>query len=127
MNALEFEEEMVKGKNEFVILDDLVLDVSQFKDSHPGGKFLLERMRGRDVSKFFHGGYSLEPTQGSENHAHSNYARTIVNSLIVARYVAKRTTAVMSIKESYPIKEIQASGKKTVQTFVMEPRGQALS
>jgi hypothetical protein len=39
---------------------------------------------GRDVSKFFYGGYSLERNIGATNdpprgHYHSNYARKIVN------------------------------------------------
>lgn len=71
-----------------MILDDLVLDVTEFAKSHPGGRFLIEKNIGRDISKYFHGGYSYEPLLGAKNHAHSNYARTIVNSLIVARYTA---------------------------------------
>ena len=43
-----------------MILDDLVLDVSKFMGEHPGGLFSLEHNVGRDVSKFFYGGYSLE-------------------------------------------------------------------
>ena len=58
---------------------------------------MLEKNNGKDISKYFHGGYSFEPLQGAANHKHSNYAREIVNSLIVARYVVKRDTAVMSI------------------------------
>lgn len=42
------------------MLDNLVLDVTNFFDEHPGGKFSLEHNIGKDVSKFFHGGYSLE-------------------------------------------------------------------
>ena len=37
------------------------------------------------MSKFFYGGYVLENTSGMRPYAHSNVARKIVNSLIVAR------------------------------------------
>ena len=62
----------------------------KYADEHPGGKFLITHNTGRDISKFFFGGYSLEdnlsgpkPAQG---HTHSAYARMIVNNLAVARY-----------------------------------------
>ena len=64
---------------------------------------MLEKNVGKDISKFFHGGYSLEPLQGAKPHTHSNYARTIVNSLIVARYVTKRDKALMSVKSKTAI------------------------
>ena len=58
MSVEEFRKESELKK--LVILDDLVLDVSEFVNAHPGGRFLLERNSGRDISKFFYGGYSLE-------------------------------------------------------------------
>jgi len=39
---------------------------------------------GRDISKFFFGGYSLENSQSSKGHNHSNFARMIVNELAIA-------------------------------------------
>lgn len=48
---------------------------------------MLKRMNGKDISKYFHGGYNLEPTRNGWNNAHSNQARKIVNSLIVAKLV----------------------------------------
>ena len=100
MNAEDFELEVTKGKRTLLILDDLVVDVTSFAGSHPGGRFVLEKNNGKDISKYFHGGYSFEPLQGSTNHRHSNYARTIVNSLIVARYVSKKESVVASIADS---------------------------
>ena len=54
-----------------MILDDLVLNVEDFFLYHPGGKFLLQQTLGRDISKYFHGGYSLEP-QTVSPHRHSD-------------------------------------------------------
>ena len=79
-----------EGKN-YVLLDDMVVDVTEFKEKHPGGRFVVEHNIGRDVSKFFYGGYSLEGNMGkkpSGGHVHSNYARQIVNMLVVARFEA---------------------------------------
>ena len=53
------------NSRKLVILDDLVLDVTDFAKSHPGGRFLIEKNFGRDISKFFYGGYSLEPSKHS--------------------------------------------------------------
>ena len=77
-------------KRIYVILDEWVLDATEFAHEHPGGHFMLNRMNGKDISKYFHGGYNLEPSRDGWNNAHSNYARKIVNSLIVARLEEKR-------------------------------------
>lgn len=53
---------------------------------HPGGTFSLEQNIGRDISKFFHGGYSLENKSKVSEHRHSNDARMIVNDLIIGRF-----------------------------------------
>lgn len=68
-----------------------MLDVTDFMENHPGGKFLLEHNTGRDVSKFFYGGYALDGNliaNGATPHVHSNIARAIVESLTVARLVS---------------------------------------
>ena len=66
-------------------MNDLVLDVSKYMSNHPGGKFVMDHNIGRDISKYFYGGYILENQVGISPHTHSNVARKIVNSLIVAR------------------------------------------
>ena len=50
----------VKNGEQLVILDEYVLDISKFMYEHPGGAFSLSHNVGWDISKFFHGGYSLE-------------------------------------------------------------------
>jgi cytochrome b involved in lipid metabolism len=78
MTIQEFEERVAKGEM-LVILDDLVLDVGKWKVNHPGGKFLIDHNIGRDVSKYFYGGYLLENGQGMKPNTHSNVAKSIVN------------------------------------------------
>lgn len=69
-----------------MLLDDMILDVTQFVKVHPGGRFVLQRCFGTDISKFFYGGYSLElPKDGGFAHAHSNIAKEIVRSLVIAK------------------------------------------
>jgi cytochrome b involved in lipid metabolism len=50
-----------------------VLDVTKFLNEHPGGKFVLEHNIGRDISKYFYGGYSMDGnlTHRAVNHVHS--------------------------------------------------------
>lgn len=68
-----------------VIIDNYVLNVTKFLDEHPGGRFSIEHNIGRDISKYFYGGYALENTKKVDNHTHSSDARRIVNSLIVGK------------------------------------------
>jgi len=96
MTIKEFEEAVKSGKK-YVVLDEYVLDLESFLPYHPGGKFVLQHNIGQDVSKFFHGGYSLEGNMGprpASGHKHTNQARKIVNKLIIARLDA--TTEVSS-------------------------------
>ena len=78
---------MVKEGKKLVILDDMILNVSRFLENHPGGRFSLDHNVGRDISKFFYGGYSLENLKKVQSHAHSNDARRIVNKLIIGRII----------------------------------------
>jgi cytochrome b involved in lipid metabolism len=81
-------ETLLKRGEQLMILDDLVLNVSQFINVHPGGKFVLQHTIGTDISKFFFGGYSLEGNIGTHTrgHSHSSDARLIVNDLAIAIY-----------------------------------------
>jgi cytochrome b involved in lipid metabolism len=67
----------------------MVLNLKGFAYKHPGGSFLIEHTVGRDISKFFYGGYAMDgnsrdPTASNPRNAHSNVARKIVNKHIVA-------------------------------------------
>ena len=71
------------------VLDNLVLDLHKtnipiftYDKIHPGGKFILWKNYGRDISKFFYGGYSMV-NPGMKAHTHSFAALKISKSLIV--------------------------------------------
>jgi cytochrome b involved in lipid metabolism len=55
-------------------------------DNHPGGRFSLDHNIGKDVSKFFYGGYSMENESGLAPHTHSNDARKALNTLVFATF-----------------------------------------
>ena len=54
----------------------MVLDISDYILFHPGGKFVLEKNIGRDITKFYSGSYSMQ--NGSADkvklHTYSNQA-----------------------------------------------------
>lgn len=57
-------------------------------DYHPGGKFLIEHNIGRDISKFFYGGYALDNNDvkgGFKVYTHSNMARLVIETLMIGR------------------------------------------
>lgn len=74
----------MKSGKKLVILDNFILDVESFMNEHPGGRFSIEHNIGRDISKFFHGGYSLENIKYVQNHAHSRDAKKAMDSMIIA-------------------------------------------
>lgn len=106
MSLKEFDEHVRHGR-QLVILDEVVLDVASFVSHHPGGAFVIRHNVGRDISKFFHGGYSLDGNLGGRpaaGYKHSNYARMIVNSLITAQFEKEKpvqsTLCVLNDRES---------------------------
>ena len=108
-------------REELVILDQFVLDVSSFMGEHPGGRFVLKHCIGRDISKFFYGGYSLDGNIGKDKpnrgHFHSAFARKIANSLIIAHFEKEtnRVTTICRLREDriYNVSPI-------IKTFFMQ-------
>ena len=66
-----------------VIFDNLVLDLNGYERLHPGGKFNLLHNLGKDISKFFYGGYNLVNEPGKKTQTHSMAALDIVQTLTV--------------------------------------------
>ena len=69
-----------------VIVDNLVIDVSEFIEKHPGGKFILEPYIGRDASFVFNRDQDLK--ESAYIHSQSNYARKVLQELAIARLVS---------------------------------------
>ena len=56
----EFETLVTTDNQQYVLLENFILDISQYKSFHPGGTYLLQKTVGTDITKFFYGGYSFE-------------------------------------------------------------------
>lgn len=112
ITSVEFES-LIRSGQELVIIDDMVIDVSRFMLQHPGGQFSLRQNIGRDVSKYFHGGYSMENISKVDNHRHSRDAQMIVNALTIGRYVDKAETKMMKVAGV----DRKANKAGTCQTF----------
>lgn len=127
MNLKEFEV-LIKNGRKLMILDDLVLDVADFIEMHPGGKFVIEHTVGTDIAKFFYGGYCLEDNNGAkpaETWRHTNYARMIANDLAVARFDCMREGSVESFCRLRADLDNEVNGLTrtfTMQTSDMKPR-----
>ena len=122
-------DERVKGGAKLVLLDDLVLDVSGFIAAHPGGKFLIEHNVGKDVSKFFYGGYSMEGNMGKKpasGYAHSNYARKIVNGLAIAKINVKNDESALTTICKVDTKKTVKLSKSTSIFFFESENGQVV-
>ena len=79
------DDEVAKGRK-LVIFDNLVLELhEEYIHLHPGGKFNLVHNLGRDISKFFFGGYNLVNTPGviKRPHHHSQAALDIVKTFVI--------------------------------------------
>jgi hypothetical protein len=100
----------------------MVLDVRKFRSEHPGGQFLIDFHIGRDVSKFFYGGYVLENQSGMTPYTHSNVARAIVNSMIIGKLNEASETFEGHISHSY---NINSTTKVFTFTIMGDARYQA--
>lgn len=83
-----------------MLLDDMVLDIGDYLNSHPGGKFVMEANIGRDVSKYFYGGYSLENINKVMPHTHSNAARRLIDKYAIANLSKTAPIQRMKIKDA---------------------------
>ena len=71
------------------ILDELVLDLTEYSLKHPGGRFVIQRTVGRDISKFFYGGYALDHNSNDHkkkvpSYTHSEIAKLVAQDCAVA-------------------------------------------
>lgn len=71
---MNLQERIDKGEK-LLIIDDLVYDVLDYMDKHPGGKSLLKAYVGRDASYAFKGGLNK----------HSISAKLLAQTMIVGR------------------------------------------
>ena len=113
MDLKEFKNRIANGE-ELVVLDDLILDISNYQFNHPGGAHVLKYNVGRDISKFYYGGYQLENYSGLDtHHNHSQLAMRVVQQLVIGVLIddAPEFTALLTSDLSTPV--IKKSKTKT--------------
>lgn len=91
--------EMVESGHKVAVIDDLVVDMEKYLFYHPGGAFVLTQNVGRDISKYFHGAFSLENMGKNKVHNwyHSTQARRIVNDIAIGRYIKRAEVRLCSL------------------------------
>jgi hypothetical protein len=76
---------------------------------------VLEQNIGRDISKFFYGGYTLENSSGLKQYTHSNIAKRVVNSLIIGRLIDEAPSGTMKVYDSHKV-------NKDTKVFVLKAK-----
>ena len=115
MTESEFYQINRKGNRNLVLLDDLVIDVTSYASRHPGGRFILDRARGTDISKYFNGAYAIDPSHNGVRNTHSNYARLICNKLVIAKLDRDFQMSLVRI-----ISDVNATTDGKIKTFKFE-------
>lgn len=67
----------------YIILREAVYDVSDF--NHPGGQYILERITGREIGRYFYGGYPITDLQ-IKMHIHSQYAINYIETRYIGDF-----------------------------------------
>lgn len=68
---------------ERVVIDGYVVDMTSFKERHPGGEKILRAYYGKDATQAFHGGLNL----------HTSAANSTMKTLRVGRFVDEKPSA----------------------------------
>jgi cytochrome b involved in lipid metabolism len=72
------------AKIRYILLREAVYDISDFQ--HPGGKFILEAIKGREIGRFIYGGYNLVG-HNFQPHKHSEFAINYLETRYIGDYL----------------------------------------
>jgi hypothetical protein len=78
-------EDFHSSEKNLVLFDQYVLDLGLYFMDHPGGKYVLDECRKKEVGKFFYGSFSLDDS--IKVYRHSFIAGRIVIKLAVAKLI----------------------------------------
>lgn len=101
-----------------VVLDDLVVDCTDFAAYHPGGCQLINSLAGQDITAQFYGSVEIYDNEGNriERHLHSNYAKIVVKSLILGKLsVGPKLETAMRVVKTEPICDKSTTAKVHLQ------------
>jgi cytochrome b involved in lipid metabolism len=98
MTVDQIKEEAYDKNLKLAVLDNTVLVFSHHDELHPGGKFVLHKNIGRDISKYFYGGYKLVNDPSEKQWTHSASASLLANSLQVANIQGQSHVKPVAVK-----------------------------
>ncbi|CAD8183221.1 unnamed protein product [Paramecium pentaurelia] len=70
-------------KLNYIILREAIYDVSDF--NHPGGQYILERITGREIGRYFYGGYPIQ-NLNIKMHIHTQFAINYIETRYLGDY-----------------------------------------
>jgi NAD(P)H-flavin reductase len=76
-------EEFHKSDKKLSLFDQYVIDFGLYSYDHPGGKWVIDEVKGKEIGKYFYGAYSLD--SNIKIHRHSWIAGKILVKLAVAK------------------------------------------
>ena len=109
--------EVFENGKKWVILDNLVLDLGEgatsYFNHHPGGKFVLEHNVGRDISKFFFGGYAM--TKGMPQVHHSAMALKITEKMVIGNISGQDKVNYTNVE-----RRVEGEDNKVTKTYALK-------
>ncbi|CAD8167508.1 unnamed protein product [Paramecium pentaurelia] len=70
-------------KLNYIILREAIYDVSDF--NHPGGQYILERITGREIGRYFYGGFPIQ-NLNIKMHIHTQFAINYIETRYLGDY-----------------------------------------
>lgn len=71
-------------KIKYVLLREAVYDISDF--AHPGGRFIIESLKGKELGRYIYGGYSLS-SELFAPHKHSEFAINYLETRYIGSFL----------------------------------------
>lgn len=71
MSVDEFKIMITDKKSTVMLIENNVIELKDWDQFHPGGKFVLHKNFGRDVTKYWYGGYQMIDHYRDRRHSHS--------------------------------------------------------
>jgi hypothetical protein len=105
----------------WVTLDDTLYVINEF--FHPGGNFILEAVKGREVGRFIYGAYGLEIIGDSSKNVHSYFALEALDRYFVGRIPSDMSMFIasgVSVPQSTPNEESK-DDKEKYKVSLLQP------
>lgn len=101
--------QLLESNRKLALFNDYVIDMTNYRFEHPGGKAMIDQCVGKDIGKFIYGAYSIEDCVNP--HTHSFVAHKIITRLVCAKLTTEVKDEELSFNESINEVEILSSNK----------------